>query len=1002
MRKSRIFLSLLFASLFTAVVLGADGFQHDSELHTPDYYEHTVRKAFKRGDWSGGKRLLDEGLKDYTYTSGLNELAGQYYLHFQAFDDARYHLVLAVRDNDGNVQAKQMLVDVEEKTKNYSSAICYVNELLQVNPYWKGLWRRKIALFRKQGNNVEADRLLKRLSQIYPNDAQLKRDLAGRLEEKYLANRKRGDKEATIASLRELVDQNPKNEEYYLQLSNLLLQQGNRNEAMDIADRGVQNIPGSAALVMKKAGILAEENRYTEAMNFVKQNMKHNGSGRLASFFQSLQLDAARTEANQDPYVLYGKVFEKTKSKESLDYLLSTSMSRGYYEDALYYIGEARKREGDTPALLYKAYIVNKRMGNDRTANGILVRLYERTPQNEEIADALSRLRLDQARRLMEDGAYADALSMLRFVTEHASDVETRESAYSRIYTCYAELRRYDAAEEALELLHKHFPNRSDYVDKRADLLVHRGKISQALAFLKEQANKASDEFLRYQYISTYEDIATPYIKDLLANGAIRQAYTASRDLLEIMPSSERGRQYAINAAARLGYWGEFDRMVLQGRQLYPDDRFYIVKQATIMHRNGNYADAVGMLRSTLEDYSGDTLLIKAFSTNSEDWAHRLIKAHQPDSALAVVDSALVFDRENRMLLYTKGLAFEAKHEWDSAYVYQKYYQPGYGEWAQFYRHLGSLQAHSYRNGIYFEYLQGRFGEQDAITAVATGEYTRRLNENNDMALRINYAGREGAIAGGDASEQVSGGTGVQVQGEWTHKFGKRWEATARAAWANKYFPQIYLYGEIQRNLKNDWEAEVHASYRRLHSYQKRYGWNGSVYDEARGDTGLWVFDHWDHAYSNLLNAGVGVSKTYGDFWFNSKADFYMLKKKFYFNVSAQAKYFPLDDGKTCLQVLGSIGSAPEVTMIDFAMPGTFNHLNTMVGFGGQYRLLKNITVGVLGTWYTYYTQTQFRQTLGSGYVGDDGQWKPGDYLDYSQIRYKNLFNIDAQILISF
>ena len=84
-------------------------------------------------------------------------------------------------------------------------------------------------------------------------------------------------------------------------------------------------------------------------------------------------------------------------------------MSRGYYEDALYYIGQARKRRGDTPDLLYKAYIINKRMGNERTANGLLTRLYERSPQNEEVADALSRLRLDQARRLMDDGAYADA-----------------------------------------------------------------------------------------------------------------------------------------------------------------------------------------------------------------------------------------------------------------------------------------------------------------------------------------------------------------------------------------------------------------------------------------------------------------------------------------------------------------------------------------------------------------------------------------------------------------
>lgn len=85
-------------------------------------------------------------------------------------------MIKAIEDNYNNVNAKQLLVDVEENTQNYSSAICYVNELLEVNPYWRGLWRRKIDLYRKQGNDVEADRLLKRINQIYPNDTILRKD----------------------------------------------------------------------------------------------------------------------------------------------------------------------------------------------------------------------------------------------------------------------------------------------------------------------------------------------------------------------------------------------------------------------------------------------------------------------------------------------------------------------------------------------------------------------------------------------------------------------------------------------------------------------------------------------------------------------------------------------------------------------------------------------------------------------------------------------------------
>ena len=181
---------------------------------------------------------------------------------------------------------------------------------------------------------------------------------------------------------------------------------------------------------------------------------------------------------------------------------------------------------------------------------------------------------------------------------------------------------------------------------------------------------------------------------------------------------------------------------------------------------------------------------------------------------------------------------------------------------------------------------------------------------------------------------------------------------------------------------------EAHANYRRINSYEKMFRWQNE--SEVGADDAGWVFDRWDHSYTSLISGGVGVSKTIDDFYINSKVDAYTMKSKLYFNLSAQAKYYPLNDGKTNIQVVGSIGSAPEETMIDFAMPGTFNHLNTMVGLGGQYRLMKNVTCGVLGSWYTYYTQN--KQCMG----------EQNKKTEYSTIKYKNLFNIDAQLSITF
>lgn len=49
----------------------------------------------------------------------------------------------------------------------------------------RGLWRRKIELYRKQNNDVEADRLLKRINQIYPNDTILRKDYIYSMEVGY-------------------------------------------------------------------------------------------------------------------------------------------------------------------------------------------------------------------------------------------------------------------------------------------------------------------------------------------------------------------------------------------------------------------------------------------------------------------------------------------------------------------------------------------------------------------------------------------------------------------------------------------------------------------------------------------------------------------------------------------------------------------------------------------------------------------------------------------------
>ncbi len=335
----------------------------DNGFQTPEQYAQIVQEHFANEEWEAGKELLEEGLQKYPNVSDLEWLMGKYWFHEKNYDQSRYHLVKAIDDNYNNVNAKHLLVDVEDITENYSSAICYVNELLEVNPYWRGLWRRKIELYRKQNNDVEADRLLKRINQIYPNDTILRKDYIYSMEVGYQQMKKGGNRKEAIEKLTELIKVSPQNEEYYLDIINLHLQEGNREAALGWSSNGLAAIPGSGALIVKRVSILSELARYPEALVFIREQMRRNNSPAIRRMYNDLLMEAARAEKQRDPYVLYGMAYEGgNKNKEALDYLLNTSVTRGYTDDALFYIREAKKQYGNNDkGILYKEYMLYRK-----------------------------------------------------------------------------------------------------------------------------------------------------------------------------------------------------------------------------------------------------------------------------------------------------------------------------------------------------------------------------------------------------------------------------------------------------------------------------------------------------------------------------------------------------------------------------------------------------------------------------------------------------------------
>lgn len=927
-----------------------------AKFFTPEEYVTKVSAYFSDEQWEEGYKLLGEAIGKYPSVSGLQGLMGKYWYHLKDLDKARYYLIKAVDADYHNLDAKHLLVNVEESTGNYSSAICYVNELLESDPYAKTLWRRKIALYRKQNNSVEADRLLKRLNQIYPQDSVLRKDFVYMMELNYQRQRRSGDRKQAIATLDELLKQVSDNEQYYLDMINLYLQEGEREQALEWAAAGLNAIPNSVALLYKKVGILSEMSRYSEALAFMRSRMKKDKSPEVYRLYNELILEAAQGEKLRDAYVLYGMAYKNgNKSREALDYLLNTALTRGYNEDALYYIREIKRLYGADKSTLYKEYVLYWNQGERVRAFNLLMKLREQYPADRDLTENVCHLQLQRASELIGQGLYSEALPCARYVLALHPEAETERVAWGKVLDCQIAMKRYREALVILDTLSVYYPDYGNIVGKRAYLLDKMERTPEALQLYYTAIENAEPD-MRQFYIAGYEDIAIPYIKKCVEAGATKQAFDEAERLYRLNPENDLALRYVINLAGQLGNDDQFREYTEQGLAAYPDEPFYVVKKASLLDKEGEYSTSISMVLPLLRKYPGNRELTGAFSQSSEYQALELNRRGELDAAITILDTALAYDGNNKSLLYAKGVVYEKKKEYDLAYSFQKFYDPSEAERRDFEYHLKGLRNAMYRNEIGLEYMRSRYGEKDAITSIATLEYTRK-GERDIYTGRINYAGRNGTS---DeellelSNEPVErGGVGFQLQAELVHTFSdETWQGMVNVAWADRYFPKVTANIALTKYFPHDWELELRGGYRRL--------------DDR-----------------NLYSFGPGVAKSWGPLWANAKTDLFILDSKLYYNTMVQMRYYFVDDRCSYVVGMAGIGSAPELTVLDRALPGAFSHANTMVGLGGKYLLLPNFSVGLLGTWYTYYTEKR------TGY-------------DTVLTRYKNLYNIYVQLYISF
>ncbi|WP_213068690.1 tetratricopeptide repeat protein [Flavobacterium columnare] len=176
------------------------------------------------------------------------------------------------------------------------------------------------------GNLTETTRMLKRLNQIYPEDATVQKDYIYNTQQEITRLKKEGKFNEAVTLAEELVKIDNQQVDIYVDIINSLLTAGDKEKALLYAEKGIQKFPENKTYITKKVAILSEMNRNAEALEFLKRKMSKKNDSQLQKSYDELIVESARTQSNNDPYTLYGKILEKNpKDEEALIYLLNNN-----------------------------------------------------------------------------------------------------------------------------------------------------------------------------------------------------------------------------------------------------------------------------------------------------------------------------------------------------------------------------------------------------------------------------------------------------------------------------------------------------------------------------------------------------------------------------------------------------------------------------------------------------------------------------------------------------
>ena len=158
---------------------------------------------------------------------------------------------------------------------------------------------------------------------------------------------------------------------------------GDKEKALYYVNRGLELFPNDEYYIIKKASILSELKRFNEALSFLQFKMRTQKSRQLTNTYNYTLLEAARYQKDNDPFFLYGKVFERNpRNREAFQFLVNNSIARGYFDMAIDYLKRWKLSVGETKEVLVKNTLSTNKWQFEPSQKS-LEKLYEKYPEDQ-------------------------------------------------------------------------------------------------------------------------------------------------------------------------------------------------------------------------------------------------------------------------------------------------------------------------------------------------------------------------------------------------------------------------------------------------------------------------------------------------------------------------------------------------------------------------------------------------------------------------------------------